>query len=297
MKRIIMATTAIALLAPTASMANTTTADTKVLTAVERFAADVSASDITTHAMAGGKTLAEFTRANVSYQLLVDEKGSVMQVMETQSYRPVQTDPRNQAIGEVASIYEDLTEFALARDRGSADEAVGKIVLGLSSIHPLLDAKAAEKSATNLKAIESSVAAQDWEKAALHAVDGYGLLEETLDASRLLMPIDVSMMDYTGFKLSALASATSVDWTTVSATIEQSAKHWATLEAQVKDKGLRDTLNSIHAGLNTALVEKNASQLAFGAQMELDVVDLLEHYFVTEYKTGVGALPTLDDAK
>ena len=89
MKRIIMATTAIALLAPTASLANTTTADTKVLTAVERFAADVSASDITTHAMAGGKTLAEFTRANVSYQLLVDEKGSVMQVMETQSYRPV----------------------------------------------------------------------------------------------------------------------------------------------------------------------------------------------------------------
>lgn len=83
----------------------------------------------------------------------------------------------------------------------------------------------------------------------------------------------------------------------MTATIDQSAEHWATLEPQVGDEGPRDTLNSVHAGLNTALAEKDASQLAFGAKMELDVVDLLEHYFVAQYKTGPGALPILDDSK
>ena len=51
------------------------------------------------------------------------------------------------------------------------------------------------------------------------------------------------------------------------------------LETQVDDKGQRGTLNSIHADVNTAVAEKDASKLAFGAKMELDVVDLLDHYF------------------
>lgn len=297
MKRILMTTAAAALLAPPALMAATNPVDPTVMGAIEGFASDVTAADVTTHSLSGGDTLAEFTRANVGYQLVIDGKGGITQVMETQSYRPAPRDARNEAIGNVASLHEDLTEFALLGDRGAVEETLGQIATGLSEIRPLMDAKASEAAAANLKAMESAATAEDWQKVALGAVDGFGLLEGTLDASRLAVPLDVSMLDYTGFKLSALAGATSVDWTTVSATVDQSAKHWAALEPQVTSKGLRDALNSIHAGLNTAVAEKDASQLGFGAKMELDVVDLLETYFVAQYKTGPGALPILDDTR
>ncbi|MEX5516612.1 hypothetical protein [Pseudophaeobacter sp. 1A09344] len=297
MKRTLLATAAIAMLTPAVLMADTKPVDPAVLNAVAGFAADVTATDVTTHKLSGGKTLAEFTRANVGYQIVVDGKGKITQVMETQSYRPETPDPRNEAISNVASLHEDLTEFALAGDRSAAQEAIGMIAKGLTDIHPLLNAKAAETVAANLKVIEAAAEAQDWQTVALRAVDGFGQLEGTLDTSKLTVPIDVSMLDYTGFKLSALAGSKTIDWSTVSATIDQSAKQWAALESQVNDKGLRDTLNSIHAGLNTALAEKDASQLAFGAHMELDVVDLLEHYFVAQYKTGTGALPILEDSK
>jgi len=297
MKRILMTTAALAMLAPAALMAQTKPIDPNVLAAIKGFASDVTANDVTTHKLSGGKTLAEFTRANVGYQLLIDGKGAITQVMETQSYRPIQADARNKAISDVASLHEDLTEFALSGDRGAVQEAIGQIKAGLSNIQPLLDAKASESAAANLAAIETAAASQEWDKVALRAVDGFGLLEGTLDASRLTVPLDVSMMDYTGFKSSALAAMKPVDWAAVTATVNQSAKHWAALEPQVDDKGLRDTLNSVHAGLNTALSEKDASQLAFGAKMELDVVDLLEHYIVAQYKTGPGALPILGDSK
>jgi hypothetical protein len=297
MKHILMTTAAVAMLAPAALMANTNTVDPTVLNAVESFASDVTAADITTHSLGNGNTVAEFTRANIGYQLVVDGKGNVTQVMETLSYRPAQPDARNKAIGDVASLHEDVIEFALAGDRGAVEEKLGQITTALSDIHPMLDAKASEIAATNLKTMGAAAAAQDWERVALKAVDGFGLLESTLNTTKLTVPIDVSMLDYTGFKLSALAGSKSVNWAAVSATIDQSSKHWTALEPQVADKGLRDTMNSIHDGLNTALAEKDVSQLAFSAQMELDVVDLLEHYFVAQYKTGVGAVPVLDYSK
>ena len=69
-------------------MAEAKPIDPNVVNAIKGFASDLTATDVMAHTLSGGNTLAEFNRANVGYQLLIDGTGGIDQVMETQSYRP-----------------------------------------------------------------------------------------------------------------------------------------------------------------------------------------------------------------
>lgn len=62
----------------------------------------------------------------------------------------------------------------------------------------------------------------------------------------------------------------------------------------VNDTGLKDLMNTIHAGLVEAVERKDPAQLAYAAKLDLDAVDLLERHWVEAYKTGSGALPAAD---
>jgi hypothetical protein len=61
--------------------------------------------------------------------------------------------------------------------------------------------------------------------------------------------------------------------------VADAATWWAAIKPTVKNKGLRDALNSTIRGLSQAGKIEHLPMLHFAAQMNLDLVDLLENYF------------------
>lgn len=246
--------------------------------------------DLVARPLPGNKTLVEFDKDGIRYRLLVSNQGEIDQIQETISYRPVPESGRNDAIGAVASLHEDLIELAMAGERSAMQEKLTSIGQSLSSIRSALDEKTIQTTSENLKKMEQSLRSDDWPALSLAAVDNFKQLEMALDKTALTAPLEVALLDYAGFKLKALAGSAKPDWALATRTVNESSGFWKALEPSVADKGLRDLMGSIHEGLDKAILEKDASQLAFGSQMILDTVDLLEQNFQARYKTGTGAL-------
>lgn len=263
--------------------------------AVQTLSPKSMPKDLVARPFQGDKTLVEFGKDGIHYRLLVNNKGKIDQIQETISYRPAPENARNDAINTVASLHEDLIEFALTGDRGAVQEKLTLISQGLAGIRTKLDEKTAQATNENLKKMQQSLQDDDWPALSLAAVDNFKQLEIALDKTALTTPLEVALLDYAGFKLKVLTGPAKLDWALATRTVNESSGFWKALESSVTDKGLRDLMGSIHEGLDKAILEKDALQLGFGGQMILDAVDLLEQNFQTHYKTGAGALAATDD--
>jgi hypothetical protein len=116
-------------------------------------------------------------------------------------------------------------------------------------------------------------------KAADHSVEVFRLLIESLDASALEVPMEVSLLDYAGFKIHVLTAGDSPDWPAIERTTSEAVKWWSSLKGKVKNKKLADAVNSTIRGLQEASSSKNLAMINFAAQIDLDLVDLLEGDF------------------
>ena len=63
---------------------------------------------------------------------------------------------------------------------------------------------------------------------------------------------------------------------------KSAARWWDSVDDRVDDQGLRDAIDSTMEGLRIATDGKNLPMLHYAAQMDLDLVDLLEGYFEDE---------------
>ena len=108
----------------------------------------------------------------------------------------------------------------------------------------------------------------------------FRLLVENLQADALKIPKEVALLDYAGYKLQVLATAAKPDWTAISKVAADADAWWqAIAKTKVSEKNLRATVTSTIDGLKQAAQEQNLSMLKFGAQIDLDLVDLLEGHF------------------
>ena len=87
------------------------------------------------------------------------------------------------------------------------------------------------------------------------------------------------MLDYSGFKLSILASTQHTDWSTIAATANDSDGSWSALGKSVKDTSLRNLVQAVQNGLRGAVERQDVHGVKFAAKMQLEVVDVLEQYF------------------
>lgn len=61
--------------------------------------------------------------------------------------------------------------------------------------------------------------------------------------------------------------------------VAEAAGWWKTAKPKVSDKGLRDAVESTIRGMQQAVKIENLTMLHFAAQIDLDLVDVLEGYF------------------
>ena len=104
-------------------------------------------------------------------------------------------------------------------------------------------------------------------------------LIDSLDASHLEVPKEVSLLDYVGLKVHVLTASPKPDWNAIRKTVDEGSKWWKAIESKVTDKKLRDAVATTVRGLQVAAKAENLPMVNFAAQIDLDLVDLLESAF------------------
>lgn len=189
---------------------------------------------------------------------------------------------KNRTLSAATSPYEDLAEAALAKDVKGVAEALTAAEAHVVAVRNALSPAAVVDQERLLEAIRRAAKARDHQATALNAVEMFRLLidgREESEQTKHGVPKEVSLLDYAGFRLHALAAAPEPNWREMQTTAADAAKWWGAIKGKVKGKGLRDSFDSTVRGIQQASAAKNLPMLHFAAQIDLDLVDLLEAQF------------------
>jgi hypothetical protein len=185
----------------------------------------------------------------------------------------------NETLLRASSPFEDIVEFALAKNDASIAKSLKAADGNAAAVRDALPTAAAAQFDTMLQTLHTATTAKEHHAVAMSAVEVFRLLIDNLEAGSLKVPKEVSLLDYAGFKLHVLAAAPQPDWGAMRRTVEDASGWWTAIKSKVSDKGLRDAFNSTVRGLQEAGKVEHLPMLNFAAQIDLDLVDLLEGYF------------------
>ncbi|MEA2991410.1 MAG: hypothetical protein QOD40_330 [Alphaproteobacteria bacterium] len=195
------------------------------------------------------------------------------------SPKPSKQVDRNAQLTDAASINEDLIGFALDGEAGKVAEQVAAMRKSLPKLRSFLDTAVFETLGRQVTGMEQASSQNDTLGAALVAVESYRVIETAMDTGSRPSPIEVAMLDYSGFKLSVLAAMQDTDWMTITATAREADTSWLALTTSVKDASIRNLVSAIQVGLRAAVERTDIQGVKFAAKMQLEVVDVLEGYF------------------
>ncbi len=186
---------------------------------------------------------------------------------------------KNETLLDAMSPFEDMTEAALAKNRKGVLESLAEAESGAAEVLKALPPSAVKKYEQLLRTIQDASKAKEHYSVSVNAVEVFRLLAESLDGASLDVPKEVSLLDYVGFRLHVITAAKELDWSAVESTVAEGVVWWDAIKEKVDNKGLRDAFNTTIAGLQQAVAQKHLPMLNFAAQIELDLVDLLESSF------------------
>lgn len=186
---------------------------------------------------------------------------------------------KNETLLNAMSPYEDMAEAALDKNTKGVKEAINAASSETAEVVKALPKESVKGFEQRLNTIKDAAKANDHYSVAVNAVEMFRLLIDSLDETKLEVPKEVSLLDYAGFRLKVLAAASVPDWEKMKQTVIDAGKWWKAIEDKVDDSSLVATFKSTMSGLQQAIETKNLPLLRFAAQIDLDLVDLLEATF------------------
>jgi hypothetical protein len=204
---------------------------------------------------------------------------TMVKLAQTTSPTPSKEADRNAMLTDAASINEDLIGFALDGKADKVAEQVAAMRKALPTLRQFVNVAVFEALGRQVAGMEQASSKNDALGTALVAVEAYRVIENAMDTDSRPSPIEVAMLDYSGFKLSVLAAMQDTDWTTIAATASGSDDSWSVLTTTVKDASIRNLVSAIQDGLRGAVDRKDIHGVKFAAKMQLEVVDVLERHF------------------
>jgi hypothetical protein len=190
--------------------------------------------------------------------------------------------PQNEKIIKATDAYETLTEAALSGDSGKIKKALKTAEKERAATRQLLAPATAAEFDRLLVETKSAETKADSAAIALNAAELYKLLVSSLDNSKLTVPKEVSLLDYSGFRTNALLQASPPDWTALAATAVEANGYWAKVRDRVTDLGLKAKMQKAQDGLLAAAERKDPALSRASARDDLDLVDELEHHFAAK---------------
>lgn len=241
----------------------------------------------------GGGYVVRFAEAGENIALVIADDGSIVQRQETLAFRP-RAPAQDAFLSAPASSAEDFVDAVLRGETGAYQERGRALVDGLAAVRSRMDPTRFALAETRAAAMVAALQRNDATRAALEALEAYRVLEETTSAETRATPIEVSLLDYSGFKIAALALPPRTDWAEADAAVRYSAQQWQMVRAQVTDSAVVDMMDELQRALSTAAQRRDAQSLGAAARAQLAAVDLVERYFDHAYKTGAGATAPVD---
>jgi len=178
-----------------------------------------------------------------------------------------------------AEIFENFTEASPLMNAAAFNESMAKF----ETLYPDISARLSPDRKKRLDSLVSGIR-RAWRKGdrgpmAVESIEIYRLLEESIDHNGQPVPVEVPMLDYSGFKLKALLLSTHPDWKQVRKTAQEASMWWAAIKTKVTDNSLRDAMAHTIRGIKEAGNLKDPKLLGFTAEMDLILVDGLEAFF------------------
>jgi hypothetical protein len=185
----------------------------------------------------------------------------------------------NEVFLKATGPYEDMVHYILARNDPKVAKSLAAADAHAGDVVKILPAAAAREFESLRQKIHKGIESKDGKTAAGSSVAVFRMLVDRLDASTLVVPKEVELLDYAGYQLSLLASFEKPDWKAIRKLADDSDTWWKATADKVSDKHLRATTTSAIVGIKQAAEQKNRAMLQLGAQMVLDLVDMLEDSF------------------
>ena len=212
-----------------------------------------------------------------------NNKKSVNKIDEIKTVVPIQKkqdSPNNNILKDASSPYEDLVEFALTKNTAEIDKTLSKIQADKLKVMTLLEGPKKAQFNTFVENISNTRNKDNFDGVALNATEAYKTIISGLDDEGLVVPKQVSYLDYVGFKLLAQLNAANTDWNATQQTVTAAVEYWDIIKVDVKkDKALNNLMLVTIEGLQKAQKLKNIDMLLFAAQVDLEAVDLLEGFY------------------
>lgn len=186
---------------------------------------------------------------------------------------------RNETLLAATSPFEDLSEFALAKDAAGITKSLAAADSHVAAVRKVLPPAAATQFDGLVKSIHQAATDKQHHALALNAVETFRLMLDNLDAKGLEVPKEILLLDYVGFKLHVLEAATPPDWEAMRKTVADGVAWWATTKPKIHQVALTDAMDTVIHALQEGAKTQNQALLHYAAQMDLDLVDLLEGIF------------------
>lgn len=197
----------------------------------------------------------------------------------TPSAQRTATTTAQSLIDRAATSAETATEVAIAGDSAKAALAITKLKEEVVGLKTDLPPEVNVAVSTEIGKAEANLSKNDLTGSALATAEVYRSLQQSINVKLRTIPLEVALLDYSGFKLQALSQAAATDWSAISAASEEAQTFWAKLAPTVKSKELKDMMMTIESGFKEGVKQKNAMLVSFGSKVLLNAVDLLEGQF------------------
>lgn len=185
---------------------------------------------------------------------------------------------RNARLLAAAEPYEGLTESAFAQPFAELEAiAATARAAAIAADDFLGDAEIKELAALDAE-IKDSLQSQSRTGVALGAVESYKILVSAQDDSAAI-PIDVSLLDYAGFRFDALSKSTPPSWVAMTETAAYALDLWGQMRPRVAEPALVSKFDAALGAMGAAVESKDVAAAQSSAQQELALVDELESYF------------------
>ncbi|TBR11420.1 MAG: hypothetical protein EPO46_06485 [Lysobacter sp.] len=183
----------------------------------------------------------------------------------------------NAALLAGAEVFENITESAPTLDQAGFSRLYQGYRRSAAAIDAALTPARRRELLTNAAGVERHWKAGERHAMALDAVEAYRTLVTAVDRKAMPVPVEVSLLDYAGFRLNALlGDGKSANWPAIRRTTTEAHGFWKSIQSRVKDPVLVDAMVRTLKAFDTATTKRDPQLLAYAADMDLILVDGLE---------------------
>ena len=188
-------------------------------------------------------------------------------------------------LDKVLSPFEDMTEYALAKDLSGMQK-------GYKSIEALEDSGLLTQSVNDgvgkqisqaIESLESDIKSENYSEVALSSTNLFKTVVNNYKYSEYVVnQIHIENLDGMGFEILSLASKDNIDFEQMQSIINEAQKEWMSLRDNIDNENKIDAFDLLFQGLLHATLQHDNKMLKILASMDLALVDVIEIQFQEE---------------